>query len=476
MVGVAICQERAEASSAPISEQELQLLIAEKSLASLGENHPARARVAARVESLRSQLNATAKDASAKPNESSSSPVPAPSSKTQAIVAPERTLAKTKAFQTAKAASYPSRRQLTPNDLRMIGGYRIPPALLWGKSMAFSHCGLTGRHEVNGQLRLWMSHHATTTAVAEFVAPKARGTDLKDIKRWPVCEHVRNIDKVYAELYALDNACQIHGVHWSPERNRLLVSGRSWYNTTGGKDNWLVQVSVDEPAVIEPGIAPGLSQQAFGGGFVDIPKEFADAFCGGNTIGLSKGGYESGQASATSPTLAAYGASDVSVLMECKWNAPASERERRDDNYDPGNVGWQPKPVDGKGFFGVDRVMDTAWVKNGDLESFIAIVLQPVGKLNYALQGDVFTGKNVQYSLYVYDPVDFARVASGELLPHQVRGTWYPFPEIPVSLNRPKGLWFDVETKHLNIVYANAWSPGGPESYPVVIEYEIPDA
>jgi len=361
---------------------------------------------------------------------------------------------------------------LSPDRLRMVGGYRIPAAMLGKKTMAFSRCGLTGRHEADGRLRLWMPHHAGTTAVAEFIAPVSRGTDLTNIKNWPICEHVRNINRVYAELRSLDNACQIQGVHWSAERDRLLVSGRSIYNTTYNKSKWLVQVDVGDTPVIEAAIAPRLPNQAFGGGFVDIPKDFANKYCRGNTIGLAKGGYESGQASATSPTIAAYGDAPPTVLMHCKWNAPKEERERRDDNYASGSVSWQPASVNGVGFFGVDRVQDTAWVHTAELSSFIAIVLQPVGKLSYALQNDVFSNKK-KYTLYVYDPADLAKVATGELLEHEVRGKWYPLPiEVP-SLRRPAGLWWDKTSKLLNIVYSHAWKRGGPESYPVVVSYEI---
>jgi hypothetical protein len=88
----------------------------------------------------------------------------------------------------------------------------------------------------------------------------------------------------------------------------------------------------------------------------------------------------------------------------------------------------------------------------------------------YSNQGDVFTNNNVQYVLYVYDPADLAEVATGELAPHQLRGRRYPFP---TAIGKPKGMWWDNERQLLSVFYANGWTWGGSESYPVVIEYEV---
>lgn len=375
----------------------------------------------------------------------------------------------------------PTRALLTPEKMRIVGGYRLPECFYGsnGLTLAFSHCGMSGRNEPDGSLRLWIAHHATSIGtIAEMVAPATRGSvealfDGSNLRHhWPIASHVRNIPQVYRELYDLDNACQLFGVHWVPELNRLLASGRSWYNTTGGKDGWLIAVDVDqEPAVKDPRITPGLSQQVFGGGFCDIPQWFADAYCNGHTIGLGLGGYESGQASSHAPSLAAWKqGEEATVMMYSKWLTAKENQERRDANYQNGGITWQPNPDGDVGYWGTSRCMDVTWVDTPTCSSFLAISLQPVGTLDYAIQDRVFT-RTVQYMLYVYDPADLAKVAQGTLAADQVRGNYYPFPV--ARGGRPTGMWWDNERQILSVVYANAWTWGGSESYPIVVEFEI---
>ena len=458
-------------------QQALQrrLIIAEHALEPMGELHPSRKRLEEFIQSLRAELETATNGDGAVPD-------PPPSPKLPAAPTPTSKSAPEQKPTTQMVENRPKGPEIfTPSQLKMIGGYRIPEAWFEGKSMSFSNGGLTGRHEGKGQLRLWMAHHAQNTAVAEFIAPTERGTDMipnrgpnwtyAPIAKWPIAKVVRIIPGAYAELRALDGAEQVHAVHWSDELNRLLVSGRSWYNTTAGKDAWLVPVDVSQdPPVVEPALTPGLPQQPFGGGFVDIPDAFAEAYCGGNRLGLAKGGYESGQGSATSPTLAAYGKAPVKVLQWSKWNSPKEQHERRDTNYDGSGVGWQPLAENGIGYWGVDRVMDAAWIHTDAVSALISIVLQPTGKVDYELQGAVFS-HTTQYRLYVYDPADLARVAQGELQEYEVRGRWYELPQVP--LGQPFGLWWDTHRKLLSIVYTAGWSNGGSESYPVVIEYEV---
>ena len=373
--------------------------------------------------------------------------------------------------------------EFTPDLLRFIGGYRLPECWYGGKSIAFTNGGITGRHDADGRLRLWVAHHAQETHVVELIAPTSRSTDMgpntgpnwtyDPVARWPIASQVRIIPNAYQELRALDGAVQIHGLHWSEQLKRLLVSGRSWYNTTFNKEKWLVQVDVGPTPVIEPAINPGVPQQPFGGGFVDIPQAFADAYCGGNTIGLSKGGYESGQASATSPTLAAWGNATTKVLQHSGWNVPTEQRELRDSNYDATKAGgWQPMAKDGVGWWGVDRVMDSAWIDTDDVSALVFIVQQPTGKMDYALQGAVFSN-TWQFRLYIYDPKQLAEVAEGKREPWNVRGKWYPLPKLGRGFSRPYGMWWDTERKILSVLMADGWWPGGSESYPVVLEFEV---
>ncbi|WP_149499017.1 hypothetical protein [Roseiconus lacunae] len=364
---------------------------------------------------------------------------------------------------------FASKRTLRPKDLKFYGGYRIPAAWIGNKSTAFSRGGLTGRWNESGELQLFLAHHATANAVAELTAPADLGEGT-DANRWPEAIHVRNLTGVYDELRELDGRCQVHGVHVEPDRNRLWVSGRSIYNTTYNKHNWLVGITLAPTPQVERAVNPQVPMQPFGGGFVDIPRSFSP-LVGGNVIGLAKGGYESGQGSATSPTLAAFGSAPTKVLMYCKWQAPAELREKRDSNYRVRSLAWQPEPANGTGYWGVDRVMDTAWIDNDELSAFIAIVLQPAGDVVYRLQGDVFC-KDVQYVVYVYPTSWLVDVAAGKRSPDSLRGQRFSFEELRVIGGRPKGVWYDKEKNQLHIVMTQAWRMHSEKGVAVAV-YDI---
>lgn len=384
---------------------------------------------------------------------------------------------------TETAPPPPAAGLFTPENLTFTGGYRLPETWYEGKSIAFMAGGLTGRNEQDGTLRLWTPHHANHMHLCEFIAPTGRSTDMSPntgpnwtydpVANWPVATLQRMILDVYQEMFELDGAMQLYGTHWSPERNRLFASGRSWYNTTFDKPNWLASLDVSvDPPVLEPLITPNVPQQPFGGGFVTIPQDFADAYCGGNIIGLAKGGYESGQGSATSPTCAAWGNSPTKVLQYSAANAPKEQQERRDGNYDGRGVGWQPLAEGDVGYWGVARVTASAWVKTADVSALAVIVMQPTGVMSYELQGAVFSNTH-QWRMYIYDPTQLAEVATGAREPWNVRGQWYPLPNMPRGWNKPFGMWWDSERQVLSIMDTNAWWSGGSETYPLIYEFTL---
>lgn len=358
---------------------------------------------------------------------------------------------------------------LTFADFQFIGGYRIPAAEVAGRSMAFSNGGLTGRIEANNLLRIWSSHHAATGHVGEFIAPSSRGTNTASRSTWPIATFVRTINNPYATLRAIDAYCQVMAVHWEPSINRLLVSGRSTYNTFGGKNAWLVPVNLST-GLAEAPITPNLSHQVYGGGIFSIPQDFADQYCDGATIGLGRGGYESGNGSSHSPSLAAWkpGANGKQI-MASSWLCPKEQRERRTNNYSQGNVSWQIPPDGNVGYWGVDRVRASTWIKTPTKEGLVVLSRQPVGTLNYALQNEVFTTTG-QTRMYVYDPKDLAKSAIGQVPLHSVRGVDHAtagWPENAV------GMWWDNQRQILSVMFQGQWNVGGPEWHPVVQEYTV---
>lgn len=377
-------------------------------------------------------------------------------------------------------ANPPQTVEFVPSMLKFVGGYRIPDTWFAGRSMAFSKGGLTGKHEANGSIRLWMTHHAQNVAIAEFIAPSGRGTQFgpntgpnwtyHPVANWPIASHVRTIDGVYQSQRNRDGSAELHGVHYDATTNRVLASGLAWYNTTNAFPDFIVPIDA-ATGTVGQSISTGLQQQPFGGGFVTIPDDFASQYCGGNVIGLSKGGYQSGQGSATSPTLAAWGAAPTKILQWSQWNAPTSQREQRDNNYSNGGITWQPNPVGDVGYFGVDRVKGQAWIHTDNVSAVVHIVLQPTGAMNYAGQKDVFSD-TTQMRMYVYDASQLAEVAEGVKQPNEVRGKWYAMPT-GIPFGSPCGMWWDSQRQLLSIVYLQGWWPGGSESYPVILEFEV---
>ncbi len=355
------------------------------------------------------------------------------------------------------------------SDFTFVGGYRIPAAEVAGRSMAFSNGGLTGRVEANGALRIWSSHHAANGHVGEFLAPSGRSTNLASRNTWPIASFVRTINNPYAALRAIDAYCQVMAVHWEPSINRLLVSGRSTYNTFGGKDFWLVPVNLST-GVVEQAFRPNLSHQVFGGGVFSIPQKFADQYCNGMRIGLGRGGYESGNGSSHSPSLAVWTpGQNGRAIMHSSWLCPKEQRERRTNNYAPGNVSWQIPPDGDVGYWGVDRVRASTWIETPTRSAFIVVSRQPVGTLNYALQNEVFTTGG-QTRMYVYDPKELARAATGQVPLHAVRGVDQAMPGWPSNI---VGMWWDNHRQILSVMAQGQWNAGGPEWYPVVQEYRV---
>jgi hypothetical protein len=218
----------------------------------------------------------------------------------------------------------------------------------------------------------------------------------------------------------------------------------------------------------------------FGGGFVDVPKWFADEYFDGNDFGVGLGGYRSGQGSPAGPSLAviarpAEGQPVIEggkVLLHFPWGGDATQREQRPADYTKPLFG--PAADGDLGYWQADEVVGgPIWIDTDEAHGLCYLSIQGIGEIEYSLQKPTFSNER-RIRLYVYDPADLARVARNELLPHEVRGRFYEW-EPPWGWDVASGAWpggMHWDGTRLYVAYQKS----GAEQYdrpPVIAVYEL---
>lgn len=360
----------------------------------------------------------------------------------------------------APALEAGQRMLLQASQLRRVGGWRVPPDVHSGKSMAYSEGGID---VCDGHL--WLSHHAHLDAVAKFKIPDGVGTS-DDINEWPLLEAV---DFVRSD-WQVQGGAKTMGVQQTDART-LLVSARSGYATPPSSGPWLQRFDLQERRWLDPLKPKGAKIQHHAGGFCRVPQWFADKHFGGRTVGLCVGGYESGQGSSMGPALAVVDPetfTDGVTLLSYPWAGEKHQREQRPPDYDPSALGWAIEPDADTGYWSAETQRGGgAWVDTGKYHGLVYFIRQGRGPLDYKLQTECFSRDRVS-RVYIYDPADLARVVAGELEPHEPRGTVSPWSEPGVA----RGATWNGE--RLYVFHEGTWS-GNVESYPSIHVFEVVD-
>ncbi len=349
---------------------------------------------------------------------------------------------------------------VTVADLVPLGAWRSPAG--------FS--GLAGRWK-GGSLYLYASAHlAGGNTTRELKATLSYDADLSAAHAGslPPLAQTRDLGEVSTSSCA-SGIWNCKGQLWDESTQTLWMSGRSSYASVPSREGvpWLNRVlNLAAAPRPQPPVPCAVGRmQPFGSGLCDVPQWFADAYCSGHTLGVGCGGYESGQDSASGPTLMACSRDGsplgCTVLLDFAWaEQDGGKRERRPPDYGPlDGISWAVPPAGGAGFWASDRVWaGPVWIDTPAKQGLVYFSRQGVGELNYTNQSYTFSGAKTNPALdvsrlYVYSPADLAAVAQGTKQPYEVRGTYHDLPPLWPG-HWPLGAWWDQPNQRLYVQWA----------------------
>lgn len=370
---------------------------------------------------------------------------------------------------------------LEPRHLKAIGGWRLPPAGAGGKGLGFSRGGMYVEHGPGDARLLYVYGHSQAKDCHLLKVSLAEmGNDMPNRLDWPSALPVRLLKGTHTIAQNTPYAvCRPNA------GGPLLTTGRVFYATkaeqfVGPWMNWFDETDgTTSPLAVDRSVD---RRPTFGGGFCDIPAWFADEFLDGRNFGVGFGGYESGQGSSPGPSLfvADRPANHATELDRClellsfRWGGGKSEREQRPADYK--KPIWGPPTEDGIGWWQADTVSaGPVWIDTPDVTGLCYWSVQGLGDLEYSLQSKTFSRER-RVRLYVYGPDQLAKVARGELRPHQVRGNFFewdlPFDDGRNAVRWPIGAYWDAKDQLLYVSYQQSGS-GRYEVPPVVVLYRI---
>ncbi len=370
---------------------------------------------------------------------------------------------------------------LEPRHLKAVGGWRFPSEGAGGKGLGFSRGGMYVEHGSGDERLLYVyGHQQAKDCHVLKVSLSEMGSDVSNRLNWPSALPVRLLKGTHTIPHNSPYAvCRPNG------DGPLLTTGRVFYATTAEQfvGPWMNWFDEADGATASLAVDPWVDRRpTFGGGFCNIPAWFADEFLDGRDFGVGFGGYESGQGSSPGPSLfvADRPANHATALDRCfellsfRWGGGKNEREHRPADYK--KPLWGPPTEDGIGWWQADIVSaGPAWIDTPDLTGLCYWSIQGLGDLEYRLQSTAFSRER-RVRLYVYDPNQLAKVARGELRPHQVRGKFCdwdsPFDDGANAVRWPIGAYWDAKDQLLYVSYQQSGG-GRYEVPPVVVTYRI---
>ena len=363
---------------------------------------------------------------------------------------------------------------LTPADLELVGGWRVPAAARQPghRSIAWGNGGLADRAE-GTSLKFYTTHHAHLGGpIQEFVADEGPGAAEEPATNWPILR----VGEFLGDLYqpardANPNAAKPDCTGVFFDGDRVITTGRAGYAAPPPQGPFLC---VEGRAY---GVEGG-SPQLLGGGLCDIPQWFADRYLEGKSLGVGFGGYCSGQGSSTGPSLFACSRrlSESTPAIPLLRFGPLGTtdkplRERRPADYSNAANVWSLDPDGDVGYWAADRVRaGPVWIDGERAAGVCYWTIQGRGRLEYARQTETF-GETTAIRLYVYSPKDLAEVAQGLKQPHEPRGAFHDWDTdaVPGSI---RGACWLPQSRTVFLLMAAA-VPAGAERMPVIVAYRI---
>jgi hypothetical protein len=418
----------------------------------------------------------------------------------------EERLVPTSPAALALAATQLAKPVVAPGSFAYLGSFDMPTSA-GGVDTAYAAGGLTYRY-VNGQLQFFTTSHVNNGGLVYETNYPGLGTGSS----MPQAQVVHNWGDVYTGqkwvgndggFSGLGGAVSTNGLYYDQATNRLYWNYGYWYNATN-PNNPSFGYSVLNDAT---GVATGQGAWSLAnryekfdrGGTLAIPQWFANAYTGGDTLGVGFGGYYSIVSTASfGPALAAVAPPDPTVNPDdsALANVPllgypdGTSRAQRDPNYtsyyDNGTYPTTPgawNPSGGTGYWTwSDIVGGATWIDTPNMQGVLFIA--KVGQGNVWYQNSDRHAQSGAFEWMVYDPNDLAAVASGAKQQWQIQPKYeWTTPTLPIGPldqggwsgdgnSQIGGVTFDPTTNRLYILVEGAWQ-GGVETYPEVYAYQV---
>jgi hypothetical protein len=403
----------------------------------------------------------------------------------------------------APAAATPVRRRkrlLGPDDLRLLGAFRLPMEVD-GDDATFGS-GLTHRY-VDGEFRLIAA--ALRETVYEVAPPELRRSPpfarADVMARWgDVTQGNKLLDPASD---GSERGAGLYGLHWDEPTSRLFWSYGDGYNTVSANDPSLGASELNDAT----GVVTSLGAWKLGnrsckmtmGGVTAIPQSWADDHTGGRRLAAGFGGYFSivalGPAS-MGPALAAFdpaavdttpsrGRLSVRPLVGYPFNVePYTQptRARRNLRYRTEFDGWNPR--DGRGYWTwADYIAQGGvWIDTPEVHGVLFAPTLGQGRVWY--ENSTLNATRASHWWYVYHPDDLADVAARRTREWRIQArrrlpVRYPGLRYPLDgwANGPQhhvvGVTFDQVSNRLYVCVTWPAPPSEAERGHMIVVYKV---
>jgi len=374
---------------------------------------------------------------------------------------------------------------LALSDLKFVGAFKLPQKAC-GQSTGFATGCLALRRNGSKLTLLSDSHLGTGGAVYEIEPaslatgqPYATATvkrELPDIYQG----HKRKADRT---SYELNGLVPTTGLRWDDASSSLWWAYGEKYNTENQTAPSFGATKIEGETLTARGPwKVTLPQSWQRGGTLEIPAWFAERHCGGKRLGVGFGGYYSiFKGGSYGPALAAVGKLNDSGESSCTvlLGYPEPHFCPREGNYKHASAGWMGRdPQGGRGTWnatdeigGEIHSAGAIWIDAPEKHGVLFFCSLGTGRIAYEDGGVQCEGR--ENSLFVYDPLDLAKVAAGKLKSWQPAAKQYKLENPAPGLSgRAAGVAYDATTRRLYVVFTEAYLEG-EEAYPVVVVYQI---
>lgn len=370
------------------------------------------------------------------------------------------------------------RRPLTFEDFEYLGSFKLPPRVGQGGG-GYSEVGMALRIDKDGSRRLFLNYTHPGGTLFEVAPPalvKLEGGNHAALATAEVKKVWGPLGMQVTETQGIRRIGALGGLLWDQDKNTLYWTWYHGYWTGGALPVLAASKLNDDGSVTNSGPWTVPNQKHYWGGVLKLPKDFADDYTGGSTIGLGFGGYYSICAPCSrGPALAAIAEPDPAnktVALVPLLGYSGGAKAPRDGDYFSANCGFWSDPPQGpsKGSWTFDdHCRAGVFIQLPDKHAYIAFARLGTGRLGYDY-GAIGSAGKAQY-WYFYNPVDLGAVAKGPKKPADVM-PYLMSRDLAERGGTATGSCFDDEQRRLYLVRVWAY-PVGREMHPLVHAYRV---